>query len=151
MSQQDQGLPEIKLDASDMYREEVFTDRRAGTLRRMIPVTPSGAEDPTRHVLYAGQTQLMTPGGVLPLMFKDGMTRKSLGLDGSEIFDIFGLAGPGKAGNIKPGMDVNVRITRANGKVEEIKVLCRIDTAEEVEYYRHGGVLPYVLRNLAAA
>ena len=70
MSQQDQGLPEIKLDASDMYREEVFTDRRAGTLRRMIPVTPSGAEDPTRHVLYAGQTQLMTPGGVLPLMFE---------------------------------------------------------------------------------
>lgn len=70
MSQQDQGLPEIKLDASDMYREEVFTDRRAGTLRRMIPVTASGAEDPTRHVLYAGQTQLMTPGGVLPLMFE---------------------------------------------------------------------------------
>ncbi|TDQ82010.1 aconitase [Dongia mobilis] len=89
--------------------------------------------------------------GVLPLMFKDGMTRKSLGLDGSEIFDITGLEGPGKAGNIKPGMDVNVRITRANGKIDEIKVLCRIDTAEEVEYFRHGGVLPYVLRNLAAS
>ena len=56
MSQQDQGLPEIKLDASDMYREEVFTDRRAGTLRRMTPVTAGGADDPTRHVLYAGQT-----------------------------------------------------------------------------------------------
>lgn len=70
MSQQDQGLPDIKLDASDMYREEVFTDRRAGTLRRMIPVTASGADDPKRHVLYAGQTQLMTPGGVLPLMFE---------------------------------------------------------------------------------
>ena len=69
----------------------------------------------------------------------------------SEIFDITGLEGPGKAGNIKPGMDVNVRITRANGKIDEIKVLCRIDTAEEVEYFRHGGVLPYVLRNLAAS
>ncbi|MBL8708755.1 MAG: aconitate hydratase AcnA [Rhodospirillaceae bacterium] len=88
--------------------------------------------------------------GVLPLMFKDGMTRKTLGLDGSEIFDITGLAGPGKAGNIKPGMDVDIRITRADGRVESIKALCRIDTAEEVEYFRHGGVLPYVLRNLAA-
>ncbi|MDY0872043.1 aconitate hydratase AcnA [Dongia rigui] len=87
--------------------------------------------------------------GVLPLMFKGDMTRKSLGLDGSEIFDITGLAGPGKNGNIKPRMDVPVKITRSNGKVEEIIVTCRIDTAEEVEYYRHGGVLPYVLRNLA--
>jgi aconitate hydratase len=87
--------------------------------------------------------------GVLPLVFKGDMTRKSLGLDGSEIFDIVGLAGPGKAGNIKPRMDVAVRITRAGGKVDEITATCRIDTAEEVEYFRHGGVLPYVLRNLA--
>jgi len=87
--------------------------------------------------------------GVLPLVFQGEMTRKSLGLDGSEVFDIVGLAGPGKAGNIKPRMDVAVRITRANGTVEEITATCRIDTAEEVEYFRHGGVLPYVLRNLA--
>jgi aconitate hydratase len=84
--------------------------------------------------------------GVLPLVFKDGMTRKTLGLDGSEIFDIGGLAG-----GIKPRMDVPVTIRRANGKSEKIVVTCRIDTLDEVEYYRHGGILQYVLRNLNKA
>lgn len=62
-------LPEIKLDASSLYREEMFTDRRAGTLRRLTPVTATGADDATRAVLFSGQTQLLTPGGVLPLGF----------------------------------------------------------------------------------
>jgi hypothetical protein len=62
-------LPEIKLDASSLYREEMFTDRRAGTLRRLTPVTASGSDDATRAVLFSGQTQLLTPGGVLPLGF----------------------------------------------------------------------------------
>jgi hypothetical protein len=62
-------LPEIKLDASNLYREEMFTDRRAGTLRRLTPVTTDGATDTTRAVLFSGQTQLLTPGGVLPLGF----------------------------------------------------------------------------------
>jgi hypothetical protein len=70
MAGQDQGLPEIKIDATALYSEETFTDRRAGTLRRMQPVTVDGAPDPSRPVLFAGQTQLMTPGGVLPLMFE---------------------------------------------------------------------------------
>jgi hypothetical protein len=68
MAQQPE-LPEIKLDAASLYREEIFTDRRAGTLRRMIPVTTDGAVDTTRPVLFSGQTQLLTPGGVLPLGF----------------------------------------------------------------------------------
>jgi hypothetical protein len=68
MAQQPE-LPEIKLDASSLYREEMFTDRRAGTLRRLTPVTADGAVDTTRAVLYSGQTQLLTPGGVLPLGF----------------------------------------------------------------------------------
>jgi hypothetical protein len=68
MAQQPE-LPEIKLDATGLYREEMFTDRRAGTLRRLTPVTPDGAVDSTRAVLYSGQTQLLTPGGVLPLGF----------------------------------------------------------------------------------
>ncbi|HTY94626.1 MAG TPA: hypothetical protein VMC02_12100 [Steroidobacteraceae bacterium] len=68
MAQQPE-LPEIKLDASSLYREEMFTDRRAGTLRRLTPVTADGAVDPTRAVLFSGQTQLLTPGGVLPLGF----------------------------------------------------------------------------------
>jgi hypothetical protein len=70
MAEQDQGLPDIRLDATQLYREDVFTDRRAGTLRQMTPVTVDGATDPGRAVLFAGQTQLMTPGGVLPLMFE---------------------------------------------------------------------------------
>lgn len=70
MSNQDMGLPEIKIDATALYREEVFTDRRAGTLRRLLPVLPDGSHDPARPILWLGQTQLMTPGGVLPLGFE---------------------------------------------------------------------------------
>jgi hypothetical protein len=68
MAQQPE-LPDIKLDASSLYREEIFTDRRAGTLRRMIPVKVDGSLDESRAVLFSGQTQLLTPGGVLPLGF----------------------------------------------------------------------------------
>jgi aconitate hydratase len=82
--------------------------------------------------------------GVLPLQFKEGTTRKTLGLHGSETFDLRGLAS-----GIKPRMDVTCRITRQDGGVQEVTLLCRIDTLDEVEYYRHGGILPFVLRNLA--
>jgi hypothetical protein len=67
---QEPGLPEIKLETESLYREEVFTDRRAGTVRRMTPVLPDGSADASRPVIYMGQTQLMTPGGVLPLGFE---------------------------------------------------------------------------------
>ncbi|SOD92358.1 aconitate hydratase AcnA [Caenispirillum bisanense] len=83
--------------------------------------------------------------GVLPLQFKDGMDRKTLKLDGTETFDITGIAD-----GIKPRQDVDVTIHRADGSSETIQVLCRIDTLDEVEYYRHGGILQYVLRNLAS-
>lgn len=66
----EQQLPEIKLDATQLYREEIFTDRKAGTLRRLTPVLGDGKDDPSRHVLYSGQTQLLTPAGVLPLAFE---------------------------------------------------------------------------------
>ena len=62
-------LPDIQLDATSLYREEIFTDRRAGTIRRMTPVNARGDTDGTRFVLYSGQTQLLTPAGVLPLAF----------------------------------------------------------------------------------
>ena len=84
--------------------------------------------------------------GVLPLQFNEGQDRKILKLDGTEIFDITGI----KDG-IDPRMDVPCKITRTDGSTEEIELLCRIDTADEVEYYRHGGILQYVLRNLKAA
>ena len=63
-------LPEIRLDTNSLYQEEVFTDRIAGTIRRLTPITATGAPDPSRPVLYSGQTQLLTPGGVLPLGFE---------------------------------------------------------------------------------
>ncbi|SBW11039.1 aconitate hydratase 1 [uncultured Alphaproteobacteria bacterium] len=83
--------------------------------------------------------------GILPLQFKPGTTRKTLDLDGSETFTIRGLAA------IQPRQDVTVEITRADGTREEVVVTCRIDTEDELSYMRHGGILPYVLRNLAAA
>lgn len=67
-------LPEIRFDTANLYREEVFTDRTAGTIRRLVPIQPSGADDPSRPVLYSGQTQLLTPGGVLPLGFEMAAT-----------------------------------------------------------------------------
>ena len=63
-------LPEVQLDPTSLYLEEIFTDRRAGTIRRLTPVTPQGENDGTRFVLYSGQTQLLTPAGVLPLAFE---------------------------------------------------------------------------------
>ncbi|HJS89097.1 MAG TPA: hypothetical protein VJ738_03945 [Steroidobacteraceae bacterium] len=63
-------LPEVHLDPAGLYREEIFTDRRAGTIRRLTPVTVDGAVDPNRPVLFSGQTQLLTPAGVLPLVFE---------------------------------------------------------------------------------
>ncbi len=67
---QESGMPDIQVDRNGLYREEVFTDRKAGTLRRLLPVTADGATDTARPVLYSGQTQLLTPGGVLPLAFE---------------------------------------------------------------------------------
>ena len=83
--------------------------------------------------------------GVLPLQFKDGDTRNSLGLTGSDSFSIKGLA------DLDPSQDVEVEVTREDGSTFSFTALCRIDTANEMEYYRNGGILHYVLRKLAAA
>ncbi len=83
--------------------------------------------------------------GVLPLMFKNGQTRQSLKLTGEESFDITGL----EAG-VTPRMDVTVTITRKDGSKEQIKALCRIDTQDEIGYYQNGGIMHFVLRDLAA-
>ncbi len=81
--------------------------------------------------------------GILPLEFPAGVNRKTLKLDGSETYDITGLVN-----GIKPRMDLECRITRADGSQETLKLRCRIDTMDEVEYYRNGGILPFVLRQL---
>ena len=82
--------------------------------------------------------------GVLPLQFQDGDTRTSLGLDGDCSFTILGV------GNLKPRQDVEVEVTRGDGSKFTFTALCRIDTANEVEYFMNGGILQYVLRKLAA-
>jgi aconitate hydratase len=83
--------------------------------------------------------------GVLPLQFKEGTTAQSLKLDGTETYDIVGLDA-----NIKPQQDLTLKITRKDGKVENVSVRCRIDTPIEIDYYQHGGILPFVLRQLIA-
>lgn len=64
------SMPEFKLDASDLYVEEVFTDRRVGSIRRLQPVTVDGQPDAGRPVQFIGQTQILTPMGALPLTFE---------------------------------------------------------------------------------
>jgi hypothetical protein len=61
---------DFAMEADDLYREEIFTDRRVGTVRRLTPIRPDGNDDPTRLVLYLGQAQMMTPLGALPLTFE---------------------------------------------------------------------------------
>jgi aconitate hydratase len=81
--------------------------------------------------------------GVLPLVFTEGMTRKSLNLDGAELFDIEGLTE-----KLHPKMILTAHIHRVDGRSESIPLLCRIDTENEVEYYKNGGILHYVIRQL---
>jgi aconitate hydratase len=83
--------------------------------------------------------------GVLPLQFKEGTTAQTLQLDGTETYDVIGLTSA-----LKPQQDVTLRITRRSGAVEEVVVRCRIDTPIEIDYYQHGGILPYVLRQIIA-
>ena len=84
--------------------------------------------------------------GVLPLQFKNGVTRETLKLDGTETFDLTGIAD-----GIKPGMDVKLTVHRDDGSSEDVSLLCRIDTLDEVDYYLAGGILQYVLVNLNKA
>ena len=81
--------------------------------------------------------------GILPLQFKEGMDRKKLNLIGSELITVKNIEK-----GIQPGEDVSVEIKYADGISKTIQVICRIDTENEVEYYKHGGILHYVLRNM---
>jgi aconitate hydratase len=81
--------------------------------------------------------------GILPLQFLEGTTAQTLGLDGTESYDIVGLGE-----DLKPRQDITLRITRKDGRVEDVTVRVRIDTPIEVDYYRHGGILPFILRQL---
>jgi aconitate hydratase len=84
--------------------------------------------------------------GVLPLQFKGGLDRKALALTGAETFDLTGLDG-----DLTPHMEVTLAIHRGDGATDKHALLCRIDTLDEIEYYKSGGILQYVLRNMAHA
>ncbi len=84
--------------------------------------------------------------GVLPCQFKGGTSAQSLGLDGTEVYDIVGIEK-----GFKPQQEVKLLIRRASGKVDEVALTLRIDTPIEVDYYHHGGILPYVLRQLMSS
>ncbi|MEI6187297.1 MAG: aconitate hydratase AcnA [Alphaproteobacteria bacterium] len=81
--------------------------------------------------------------GVLPIVFKSGITRKDLALEGDETFDLLGLSP-----EMKPKSEVKLVIHYANGKHKEINLICRVDTIQEIEYLKHSGVLPYMIREL---
>lgn len=83
--------------------------------------------------------------GVLPCQFKEGMSAASLNLDGSETFDVLGIQA-----DLQPQQDATLVIHRANGETQNVSVTVRIDTPIEIEYYRHGGILQYVLRQLVS-
>jgi aconitate hydratase len=83
--------------------------------------------------------------GVLPCQFPEGANAQTLSLDGTEVFDLTGLEG-----SLKPRQEVTLTVHRADGRVEKAPVIVRIDTPIEVDYYRHGGILPFVLRQLVA-
>ena len=81
--------------------------------------------------------------GVLPLVFTDGQSATSLGLDGTETYDLLGVAN-----SVTPSSTIEITATSKSGNVTKFNVLARIDTEIENEYYRHGGLLPYVLRQM---
>jgi aconitate hydratase len=83
---------------------------------------------------------------VVPLQFREGESWQTLGLRGDEKVTIKGLAD-----GLKPRAALRVEIARADGSRAQAEVLCRIDTLDELDYYRNGGIMPYVLRNLARA
>jgi aconitate hydratase len=84
--------------------------------------------------------------GVLPLQFVDGTNAQSLKLDGTETYTINGLSR-----DLRPRQELSLQIQRANGEKQSVPLILRIDTPIEVDYYRHGGILPYVLRQLLRA
>jgi aconitate hydratase len=84
--------------------------------------------------------------GVLPLQFKDGASAQSLGIEGSETIDLLGIES-----GIQPMQDVTMVVHRKDGRTDRVPLTLRIDTPIEADYYRHGGILPYVLRELLAA
>lgn len=85
-----ENMPELKMDPANLYREEIFTDRKIGTIRVMTPVSRDSSVDAARKVLYVGETQLMTPVGALPLAFE--IEADSLGMAAEKFAEFAAVA-----------------------------------------------------------
>jgi aconitate hydratase len=139
-------------DASSLYRQEGMPlivlagkDYGSGSSRDWAAKGPALLG--VRAVLAESYERIhrsnLVGMGVLPLQFKPGDNRTTLGLSGEEIYSVEGIAD-----DLKPKKEVRVTARDASGHGKTFQVIVRIDTPDEIEYYRHGGILPYVLRQL---
>jgi aconitate hydratase len=149
------GAPMSIFDAAQRYREEgsplvIVAGRGYGTGSsrdwsakglRLLGVRAVIAESFER--IHRAN---LVAAGVLPLQFAAGHTRRTLNLDGSEVFDIGGLEAA-----LKPMTGLRCQVTRADGRRDECVLIAQLETTQEVEYFRHGGILNYVLRRICAA
>ena len=140
-------------DAAERYREEgvpliVLTGEEYGTGSSRDWAAKGTALLGVRAVIAKSYERIHRSNligmGVLPLQFEPGQDRETLGLTGEETYDIEGLA------TVTPGQRLTVRATSADGAQKSFTVLCRIDTPVEQDYYAHGGILPFVLRQLVS-
>ena len=132
------GTPEADAQRAIVSALRIALPRDAIVHHCANEVTEAGPRGAKRQAILVGM-------GVIPFEFTGGDSRKSLGLTGDETVSISGLD------TIEPLQEVPCTITMADGTVHEVSLKCRIDTAIEIEYIEHGGVLHYVLRSLAAA
>jgi aconitate hydratase len=136
MKKQDEGAPLVVFAGKDYGMGSSRDWAAKGTILLGVKAVISESFERIHRSNLVGM-------GVLPLNFKDGVTRKSLNLNGDEKIDIIGIED-----GITPRMDVDCVITRKSGESETVKLLCRIDTKDEVEYYKNGGILHNVIRDL---
>jgi aconitate hydratase len=150
---QPQGVPMDIYDAAIRYAEQdtplvILAGQEYGTGSSRDWAAKGTRLQGVRAVIAASFERIhrsnLVGMGVLPCQFKDGDTIESLGLDGTETFDLTGV----EAEDFAPQSDLTLTIHRADGTSQTLPVTVRIDTPIEIEYYRHGGILPYVLRQL---
>jgi aconitate hydratase len=152
---QPSGEPMSIFDAAERYRKEgvaqvILAGEEYGTGSSRDWAARGPSLMGVRAVVARGFERIhrsnLVGMGIIPCQFKGADTVQSLGLDGTEIYDILGLDD-----HIRPNQDVTVIAHRKDGRILKVPAILRVDTEIEVDYLRHGGIMPYVLRNLLAA